>query len=137
MSLKQLDFLYLTQTNTNIIVPKLEPNAVSFFQSIPSSLSNCFLHPNFFEVFSAIQLPAAIDNFLIIGFCLMCLIFSDRKKMISPLFPFFVLTPLLFFTFVGVIVSNLGALVRYKSIAMMIFVLAFLFLVDIRKLKRF
>lgn len=135
MCSKQLDFIYLNQANANIQVTRLLPTIQSYVHAIPEALSNCLLHPMVSEVFSPIQWPAAFDNVVLFVFALISLMLADFKKLKSPFFILLIMLSLWYYSFIGIIVCNLGALVRYKSVGLLFLFIAFAFIIDQQKLK--
>lgn len=136
MAKKQLDFIYLTQSNTNIPISELKPTFSGYLSLVPAALSNCLFHPNFFEVTSPIQWPAAIDNLLFGILALLCFWLVDFKRLNSWLFAMLLCTVLFYYSTIGIIVTNLGALVRYKSLGLFLLLMAFVFIADQNKMNK-
>lgn len=140
---KQFDFIgmvdSLESVGSRIDIPILEPNGFSIIKNSPNALYNSLLRPHPLEVDSMMMALASLENIFILGFILICLVFSNFKKMINGLhfFYFGISFALLLFIITGLTTPVLGAVVRYKAPAIPFLLMAFLLLLDINKLYSF
>ncbi|MBL0146194.1 MAG: hypothetical protein IPP48_10865 [Chitinophagaceae bacterium] len=114
---KQADYLKLAAGNTQISLPKLEPTATSFVSNTPQALANVFVRPLPGEKpFSLIPFEM---EWVFYYLCLAVFLFKVNKNKFpvpaSYLFPVIVFC-FLSYLFIGHIVPNLGAILRYRSI---------------------
>ncbi len=114
---KQEQFKALRVGNSNIPLPDMEPTLLGLAKNIPHALYNQFIAPFTLAKSSHMYWPAVIDHtwfILLFGVGL----FSIRKPLLEkpPL-----LTALFFglmlLVLIGLIVPNLGAIFRYRSLA--------------------
>lgn len=98
-----------------IKLKKLEPNILSFFSLLPSAIFNVFCRPHVFEISSIMMAPAAIENFFILLFIILCILRFGINRQNYNLLLFFTLCVLTWFIIVGITTPVLGNIVRYKS----------------------
>ncbi len=112
-------------------------NKWTFVQQIPQAFFNAAFRPLLLEVNSLVQAMSAIEMTFLIVFMLLCLGFNRFREIEQRCFLytclFFAVT---YFIFVGWIVDNLGAIVRYRAIGLPFFLGFFVFILDWNRLKR-
>jgi hypothetical protein len=121
---RQQEFFQL-KGNTVFKLNALEPAAGSFINTLPQAFGNTFLRPFPWEARGALQWMAALETLLI--FLLMAAaIFmgSNRGWMGSPPVWLCIFFGLGMYLFIGYTVPFPGAIVRYKAIPELLFVLA-------------
>jgi hypothetical protein len=152
LSQKQIEFNVLASgqmldANSQIIpvagsvVPlhKLEPTLASFIRNAPQALLNVTLRPFIWESRSPFMIMAGFENLIIIFGITICLLFirplrSINWKFVLMCFSFVLIQ----FLIIGETTPILGAVVRYKIIALPFLLIGSLFLYDKNKLvKRF
>jgi len=152
LSQKQLEFNVLASgqmldANSQIIavagsvVPlhKLEPTLASFIRNAPQALTNVVFRPFIWESRSPFMIMAGFENLIIIFGITVCLLFirplrSVNWKFVLMCFSFVLIQ----FLIIGETTPILGAVVRYKIIALPFLLIGSLFLFDKDKLiKRF
>lgn len=125
MSRQQLEFSQLHIGNTNTELPLLDSKFSNLLRIIPEALFNCLLHPFFWEISSPLQLSSAADNLLVLLLVVLTFFFlKEKHEKENALFLFSVFFAFSVFIFVGSIVPNIGALVRYKMPGVLFLVLA-------------
>jgi hypothetical protein len=127
---KQNDFIDLTLSRANIPVPRLQHNYMSLLSAIPYSLNHCLFRPHIFEITSAIQYPSATENLLIIIAIICTMLFFSLRKANINLLLFLCFYCFTQFVLIGITVTNLGALARYRAIGILFFLIALLLVVD-------
>jgi hypothetical protein len=120
-----------------IEINKLEPTLSSFIQNAPAALKNTFLRPYITELKSPMMMLAGIESLIILLILLLCLIFMKPLKDIRWEFVIFCLSFVLIqFLIIGETTPVLGAVARYKTIALPFLVIAFLFILDKEKIAK-
>lgn len=120
-----------------IAMSELQPNFLSFLKAVPKALSNIILHPNFTISNTPYQILAAIENGIFVLLGILCLFAISLKKISAKqqqLILFCLAFSLGYYLLLGFTVSNVGALVRYKSVPMTFLGIAFICLLDLKKL---
>lgn len=95
----------------------LEPHWQSAFVNAPSGLWNALVRPYFWEGTSWRQTISGVDTSILFLFTVICLLFN-RFRTVShrPFLYFCLFFTLSYLSFIGLIVDNLGAIVRYRSV---------------------
>lgn len=115
---KQADFFQLPIATTQLKTDTLAPNFKSFVSNAPQALNHTLLRPYINELPSKSLLPINIE-ILVYQLLLIVAIAFKRKHDVDDINPFIIFG--LFFTvtmflFIGYIMPNLGALIRYRSV---------------------
>jgi hypothetical protein len=121
---RQSDFIQL-QGKTMLAVPILKPNVFGFIHNLPSAIDITLLHPYPGEGGKS-YIPFTVEAiiFLILLVFGSCTILLKKQKM--PIFSIFCLNfSILLLLIIGYIVPNVGAVIRYKSIALPFLLAAF------------
>lgn len=134
----QNHFLNLNGT-TNFEMTKLKPTASSLFTLFPSAVYNVFLRPNLLQSNGRIFLILpALQNYCLIALALCALIFStpkrltiDEKRIILFCFVF----GLSFYLLLGYTVTNVGAIVRYRTTGLVFLGIPFCLLLNTSNLN--
>jgi hypothetical protein len=112
----------------------LEPTFIDFIIRIPSALMNVCFRPFIWDCKDFLQLLAALE---ILGFWLLMIISIFYKKIPvfkNPVQNFITFYFLLNFLMIGLLVSNVGTIVRYRAIALgLMAIFVFQALVIVRK----
>jgi hypothetical protein len=142
----QLAYGNLTDANNDAIpvagslihIPKLEPTLTSFILNAPAALKNTFLRPYFTEMNSPMVLLAGLETFMILFWILACILFTQPLARIKWEYVLFCLSFVIIqFLVIGETTPVLGAIARYKTIALPFLVIASLYIIDREKvLKR-
>jgi hypothetical protein len=122
---RQWEFIQL-QGKTMVQVPKLKPDFAGFVQNFPSAINMVFVHPYFGEG-GISYIPFSIETFLILIAILLGigLIVFNKEKL--PVFYMFCLNFSIFMMLIiGYTIPNVGAIVRYKSIAIPFLIASFI-----------
>ncbi len=115
----------------------LEPTLTSFLKNAPQALVNTLFRPYPWELHSPLMLLAGAENILILVIILSCLFFIQPLKKVRWEYVIFCLSFVLIqFLIIGETTPVLGAVARYKTIALPFLVIAFLFLLDKEKLLK-
>jgi hypothetical protein len=122
---------------STIKIPKLEPNLASFIKNSPSALVNTFLRPYIRESKTPMILLAGAETLFVLFIILISLLFMKPLKDIKWQYVLFCLSFVIFqFLIIGETTPILGAIARYKTIALPFLVIAFLFIADKKKLNK-
>lgn len=118
-----------------IHIRKLEPTLHSFLSNAPAALKNTFLRPYITELKSPMMLLAGIETLLILFIILLYVIFMKPLREIRWEYVLFCLSfTVIQFLIIGETTPILGAVARYKTIALPFLLVAFLFIADKKKL---
>jgi hypothetical protein len=118
ISTRQAEYLKLQRAATQIELDTLQPGFKSFAGNAPQALNHALLRPYLWEMPVYSVLPLSVELFLY-QFLLLLFIFFRRKdpdRSNQGFLYFAVFFTLSVFLFMGYIVPNLGALVRYRSL---------------------
>lgn len=123
--------------NSIIEINKLEPTFYSFLKNSPEALVNTFLRPYIWELKSPLMLLSGIETLLIILFLFFSLLFIKSLKKIKWEYLLFCVSFVVIqFLIIGETTPILGAITRYKTIALPFLLIAFLFILDKEKLLK-
>jgi hypothetical protein len=152
LSQKQLEFNVLASgkmldANSQIIpvagsvvsLNKLEPTLKSFLKNAPQALKNVIFRPFIWESKSPLMIMAGFENLIIIFGITICLLFIRPLRTVNWKFVLMCFSFVLIqFLIIGETTPILGAVVRYKIIALPFLLIGSLFLYDKDKMvKRF
>ncbi len=114
---KQQDFFALDKANTQIAMDTLQPTAGSFVRSLPSAAEHTFLRPYIWENSSPYLFVPALEIMLYVLLIVLAL-FSQRANLFSvhPFTLYGILFTCTIMLFIGYVVPNLGAIIRYRSL---------------------
>lgn len=116
-----------TTAGSYIPIPVLEPNFMSFIMNAPAGFLFCLTRPFITDGGSILILISAIENLLIMLFCVYALykfkFICIKDKILPWMSIFYTIT---FFVLIGAVTPVLGAMVRYKAQALPFLVLFFL-----------
>lgn len=115
--------------DSNIPIPQIE-NSKDVFLNIPEALYNSILQPTPFSAQSSWEKMMAVENFiliLLILFHIIMMIRSPNKIFREPLYWLAIFFSFSLFVIVGLIVPNLGALARYRSVPLLFLLIAISF----------
>lgn len=115
--LKQHEFLSLGGGSA-VTVEKLEPNFPSFVVNFPQAMSLSIVRPYPSDVKHLLSLAAAVEINLLLLFFLIFLFWRRRGTSLSPVLLFCLFFSFAFLMMIGYTVNILGAIVRYRSIAL-------------------
>ncbi|MCW3070802.1 MAG: hypothetical protein JWO44_692 [Bacteroidetes bacterium] len=139
----QLAYGNLTDANNDPIpvagsiirIGRLEPTLHSFIANAPAALKNTFFRPYITELRSPMMLLSGLETLLILFSVLLCLLCMKPLKEIRWEYVLFCLSFVLMqFLIIGETTPVLGAVARYKTIALPFLLIAFLFIADKKKL---
>jgi hypothetical protein len=132
---KQQEFIQL-KGNTSVPIAELKPTAISFLKNTPEAFTLSTIRPYPSDVRHILSLAAATEINLLLLLFVLLLIFH-RNGLQSRVFIYFCL----FFCFslllaIGFSVNNLGAIVRYRSICLPLFVVPMVALIDWKRINK-
>lgn len=121
--------------NSTIQINTLEPTFYSFLKNSPRALINTFLRPYIWELKSPLILLAGLETLLILFIVLLIFLFIKPLKEIKWVYVLFCFSFVLIqFLIIGETTPILGAVARYKTIALPFLVIGLLFLLNKEKL---
>jgi hypothetical protein len=104
----------------------LEPNATSFLQNAPQAFYNAAFRPMVWEANNALALAAACETLLILMLCAYYLRLLYTSKWRDPFLLFCLFFSVSALVIIGYTVVFPGAIVRYRSLVMPLFLMPFL-----------
>jgi hypothetical protein len=136
---KQADYFKLDAGNTQTSLQVLQPTATSFLQNTPTALGNIFFKP-ILGTKPLTLIPFEVE--LLFYYALIAIFLFATNKIPLPVSKVYLVAILGFvflsFLFIGHIIPNLGAIIRYRSIYLPFIItpiLGYLFLPKVIKLK--
>ncbi|MFL5762480.1 MAG: hypothetical protein ACJ77K_00980 [Bacteroidia bacterium] len=144
LSLKQQEFMQLgtgqftdsghnpiPAANSLVNIRPLEPTPASFIKNSPQALVNTFLRPYLWECRGPLMLLSGLETLLVLFLIAVCIVFMKDPGKISWLYVLFCLSfVLLQFLIIGETTPVLGAIARYKTIALPFLLIGFLFVLN-------
>jgi hypothetical protein len=125
----------IAPANSMIKINDLRPELGSFLANAPQALNNTLLRPYLWECHGILMLLSGLETLFLLLLIVVCLIFSQRPGNINWLYVLFCLSfVLLQFLIIGETTPILGAIARYKTIALPFLLIAFLLILDKDKL---
>jgi len=125
---------------SDVPIISLEPNLVSLLTQTPKALFRTLWRPSLFDVNQQnlfMKLPSALETLLIVLLILVGL-FSKKLRWLSqqPLLIYSLVITVLYLSLIGLLVPNLGALFRYKSVVLPLLLPTLILLIDFKKLSQ-
>lgn len=102
----------------------LQPNFLSFARFFPTAVDHAFLRPNLSDFHKLSYLPFIGETMLFICLFLLWIIFPKKTRN-RPAFYFFLFFSVSMLLAIGYTITNLGALVRYRSLYLLLLMLLF------------
>lgn len=130
----QHEFFSLAAAPSTIPLTPFHPNLLSVLSVLPEGFSHCVFRPYLWEIHSVLQFSSAIENILLIVLTFIVLtFFRDKNSSANSFFLFCIFYVIGLYSLVGLIVPNLGAIVRYKCTGELFWLLLLIYMVDVRK----
>ncbi len=133
----QQEFLNLKISPSTISLTPLQPNLLSIISVLPEGFAHCVFRPYLWEINSILQLSSALENVFFITLLVVAIIFREKKRLNYPFIMFCIFYVIGLFSLIGIIVPNLGAIVRYKCTAELFWIVFIIYLVDINRIKNY
>jgi hypothetical protein len=132
IELKRLQFKGHVGGDTNIEIPDLKPDMIHMLQYVPSSFVRIFNSPFYIKKIKPFHWIFLIEN-IMMYLLLMYLIYRMTYQGIefNPVFLWQLLFAIAVLVLIGLVVSNIGAIIRYRSI-----ILPFLFIPLLSSIKK-
>ncbi len=119
---KQRNFYVLannTKAQSLIQIPPLDATAASLIKHAPAAIARVFVRPSPFDAHSLLIGMAALENILIILVAVFCVFKMKRNSNVNNAFFWFsIFFVTCIFALIGLITPILGAMVRYKVVAL-------------------
>lgn len=134
----QQEFLKLEVSSSTIPLTSLHPNLFSVISVLPEGIAHSLFRPYLWEIGSVLQLSSAMENALLILLLIVVVVFFREKKKLN--YPFILLCIFYvveLYSLIGIIVPNMGAIVRYKCTAELFWILLIIYLVDYNRVRAF
>lgn len=120
---KRIQFENLKQGNTYIELDKIDANFISLMKNSPKALFNTIARPHFGEIKNIYLALSSFESFLVSILIILALLnFHKLNKKESNLVIFMFMYSIFLLLIIGWIVPNIGAIVRYRSLALIILI---------------
>lgn len=120
-----------------ISIKPLRPVLSSFILYTPVAFINTLIHPTFFEVSSWYHLVIALENAWVLMLILLSVLFPDREASEKKeVLLFCIVFAFILFVLIGMTTPATGAMVRYKTIALLFLATACLLTISTGKLSK-
>lgn len=136
IQVKQSFFQALSGGNSYIAIEKFNPDMAYLLKEIPLAFSRCFFAPFYLSSLNAYQWVFVIENVVIGLFALLLISHISFKKITwnnIALWQFIFAVSMMIL--IGIVVSNIGASVRYRSILLPFVFIFLISITDAEKLK--
>lgn len=131
---KQQEFNALSG-GSKVITDSLKPNLSGFASYLPYAIDMAFLRPHLSEIKNKSYIPAILETYFLIIVTLSSFVFKKKDLTIPPiiivLFIFAVTTLLI----TGYTITFSGAIVRYKSLVLPLFITSILYIFNSENVK--
>jgi hypothetical protein len=119
------------KAGSQIEIPRIENNAVSFFKAATVGIWNTFTQPYIGHTKNVLMLLSAFENLIVLTFLFLFIACTNwRSKKNMNLFFFLVVFSLSYFALTGMCTPVAGNLVRYKTPLLPLFMFAFILQVE-------
>jgi hypothetical protein len=136
-SSKYIVIYKIKPANSIIPLKRIAPAVGVYIMYAPTAFLNTLIHPTLFEIKSWFHLFCAIENLGVMFLFLICIFFFDRKVFEKKEIIFFCFTfSIIVFVIIGTTIPAIGAIVRYRTTALLMLVIACFLLTDQEKLKK-
>lgn len=129
------DLAQKEHANSLISAPDLYPNSISFATALPLAWVNSMFRPLPFEAHGAMAWAMFLENLILIGFLLLVILFPVEKIAQKNIFWFSLMAALSIFAIIGYTTPILGAVSRYRIIAILFLMMAYVQLIDFEKIQ--
>jgi len=126
---KQHEFLLL-EGGSKVSVPQLQPAIGSFVSFIPNALDMAFIRPHLTEIKNVSYIPAFVENLVLLFIFIISMLFFNKKIQSESLLLFLLFFPVSIMVLSGYTIPFTGAIVRYKSLVLPLFITPLMCLVD-------
>ena len=117
-----------------INIPKFEPSFKGLISVIPSGFITGFIRPFITDTKNMLMFVSGIENTLILSFGVYAIIKGSFRNILnSPIAAMSLYFSVGFFTLIGIMTPVLGALVRYKALALPFLVIFFIIIANEKK----
>lgn len=131
-------FVYkIKPANSVLGMQKMDPSFLGILENIPMAIANVFFQPTLFKIKNSLQLFAWLENIWLLLLLVLAILFFD-KKMIEhkQILVFCIVFAILQFAMIGLVTPAIGAMVRYKVIALPFLFTICLLCIDGEKLSK-
>lgn len=136
---RQHEFLATSGNSSIVGVPALETSFFAVLTIIPAAIVNVFCRPFLWECQDALQVFASLEilSFLCLG---LATFFLPRKRILhsaKPLVVFLLFYAISNLLLIGILVSNVGTIVRYRAIGLGFLTMLLCSILDFEKMNIF
>lgn len=125
----------IVPANTTLAIKRLKPDLIDFAMFAPQALMNVLFQPTLLNIKSWLHLLAAIENLFLILIILFAIFFFDSTIIHErEVLAFCLVFTILLFILIGITTPVVGAIVRYRTIGMILVVPICLMMIDEKKM---
>ena len=135
LSERQHEFLKETGTSKISDAVPWFPSLKGFLFYLPQALVNVMLRPFLWECHDFFQALAAVEIVFFWVLLITAIVFRKKASLSKPLILFMLFYAILNFFIIGLLVSNVGTIVRYRAIALFLTAITLLEMIDFSKIK--
>ncbi len=124
---KQREFVHSTQKgDSNIAVKNFEPRLRNLLTIAPEAAGITLVAPLLLSPMKNFQILFALENIVLLLLLLLLIIKTDYAGLIqNPMAVYFIIFSVSLITLIGIVVPNIGAIIRYRSMALLFIMLPF------------
>lgn len=133
---RQEKFIEISDSaNSSVEIPQLQNSVKSFISLTPEAIGNAFTRPYLTDFINGFYIPFSIEIF-VYGLLFLLLIFFRKKNIkVPPITYFFIFLSCSILIITGYIVPIIGAIIRYRSIYLILLLLPVISYTDWEKLR--
>ncbi len=112
---------------SDLQMPPMEPNFWGMISNLPAAIYNTLMRPHFLDVHRYLAIPAVIETLIVLLLILYALLrFRPSTSRQSAFVYACIFYALSYFILIGLTVDNLGAIVRYRAVPLVLLIPALL-----------
>ena len=114
---RQSNFSKLSETaNTSLPTLNMQPTIQSFIINLPDAIVRSFFGTFISKRFSFSMILFSLDSLVFLLTLILCLVFKYKNLKSHPIFLFLIFFSISMFLTIGYTVTNVGAIIRYRSL---------------------
>lgn len=132
------EFLYkIKPANSVLEMQKMDSSFLGMIKNIPKAIANVFFQPTLFKIKNSLQLFAWFENSWLLLLLVLAILFFNKKILEhKQILVFCIIFAILQFAMIGLVTPAIGAMVRYKVVALPFLFTILLLCIDGEKLSK-
>jgi hypothetical protein len=111
------------------------PSLKGFLFFLPQAMANVLFRPYLWECHDLFQALASIETIFFWFLIILAIVFRRTNSLSDPIILFMLFYAILNFFVIGLLVSNVGTIVRYRAISLTLVTLVFISVIDYSRIK--